>query len=81
MPSTKRKFEKSFPPIIRLIHGDRRMKKIRVGGKKNTDVNKKLTSLKRKVEVDTSQLRRYERRRNHDFIKSQAGGQVDFWES
>jgi len=79
--STKRKFEKSLPPIIKLIDGDRGRKKIRVGSKTNADVNGKLQSLKRKVEADTSLLRKYEKRRNYDFIKNRAGGQLDFWES
>jgi len=52
-----------------------------VGSKKNADVNGKLQSLKRKVEADTSLLRKYEKRRNYDFIKNRTGGQLDFWES
>jgi len=80
--STKRKFKKSFPPITKLIDGDRSKKKIRVQGKKNNDVNEKLKSLKRKAEVDTSQLPKYEIRQNHDFIQSQAGEESpNFWAS
>ena len=79
--ATKRKFEKSFPLIIKLIDGDRGKKKIRVGSKTNADVNVKLKSLKRKVEADTSLLHKYEKRRNYDFIKNRAGGQLDFRES
>jgi len=67
---TKRKFKKSLPPITKLSNRDRSKKKIRVGSKKNNDVNTRLQSLKRKAEADTSQLHRYEKRRNHDFIKS-----------
>jgi len=81
LPSTKQKFKKSFPPITKLIDGDRSKKKIQVGGKKNNDVNEKLKSLKRKAEADTSQLRKYEKRRNHDFIQSQAGRQLECRES
>ena len=77
----KRKFKKSFPPIPNLIDEDRGKKKIRVGSKTNADVNEKLQSLKRKVDADTSLLRKYEKRRNYDFIKNRAGGQLDFRES
>ena len=77
----KRKFEKSFPPITNLIDGDRGKKKIRVGSTMKADGNKKLNSLKRKVEADTSLLRKYEKRRNYDFIKNRAGGQFDFRQS
>ena len=77
----KRKIETNFPPITNLIDGDRGKKKIRVGSKTKADVNKKLQSLKRKVEADTSLLRKYEKRRNYDFIKNRADGQLDFRES
>ena len=79
MSATKGKFEKNFPPIIKLIDMDGYGKKFCVRGT-HIEVSEKVTSLKRKAEADTSQLCRYEKRRNYKFIKNQAG-QHDFGES
>ena len=68
LSATKQKFEKSFPPIIKLIDMDGYGEKNCVRGT-HIEVGEKVTSLKRKAEADTPQLRRYEKRRNYEFIK------------
>jgi len=78
-PTRKRKFEKKFPPINKLIDMDGTGKQLCLRDI-HVEVGEKVTSLKRKAEADTSQLRRYEKRRNYEFIKNQAV-QRDFRES